>query len=401
MKKLQHIRLREGSKADQFLSGQLTSKYFSYQEIFAMLMPLIFDQFFISVIALLTTAMISSSSQESVSAVSLVSPLYMMIYAIYSAISSAGTVIIAQYKGHGDEEKIKKAAGQIVMFTFVTAVVFSVLLILFAEPLIRTMFAGADELIIRKATDYLIGCAFSFIFLSVYMGGFAVFRGIGETQICLWLSMVINTSLPFAMEQLCFNGGGIIVSMFIVKLGTESIAANAVSNSTLMVFYSMGLAVSNLSVTIVGQCIGAKDKKMARYYGKKMVWLGEVSILVSLAALLPFLRIILKLYQAPENTLGQIYILLAIAFVPMALLWSTSNVLPNVLRAAGDVNFTSYVSLITMWLIRVGCSYAVSMKLGFGIEGVWICMGVEWLIRSVIFIMRFHSDRWLNQKTAV
>ena len=100
---------------------------------------------------------------------------------------------------------------------------------------------------------------------------------------------MINTSLPFAMEQLCFNGGGIIVSMFIVKLGTESVAANAVSNSTLMVFYSMGLAVSNLSVTIIGQCIGAKDKKMARYYGKIMVWLGEVSILVSLAALLPFL----------------------------------------------------------------------------------------------------------------
>ena len=80
-----------------------------------MLVPLIFDQFFISVIALLTTAMISSSSQESVSAVSLVSPLY-MIYAIYSAISSAGTVIIAQYKGHGDEEKMKKAAGQIVRY---------------------------------------------------------------------------------------------------------------------------------------------------------------------------------------------------------------------------------------------------------------------------------------------
>ena len=41
-----------------------------------MLVLLTFDQFCISVIALLTTAMISSSSQESVSAVSLVSPLY-------------------------------------------------------------------------------------------------------------------------------------------------------------------------------------------------------------------------------------------------------------------------------------------------------------------------------------
>ena len=71
------------------------------------------------------------------------------------------------------------------------------------------------------------------------------------------------------MEQLCFNSGGIIVSMFIVKLGTECIAANAVSNSTLMVFYSMGLAVSNLSVTIVGQCIGAKDKKMIAFPGAR------------------------------------------------------------------------------------------------------------------------------------
>lgn len=197
-----------------------------------MLVPLIFDQFFISVIALLTTAMISSSSQESVSAVSLVSPLYMMIYAVYSAISSAGTVIIAQYKGHGDEEKMKKAAGQIVMFTFATAVVFSVLLILFAEPLIRTMFAGADELIIKKATDYLIGCALAMYYLLspksklkiLWKDIFSVDREI--------LKSVVNTSLPFAMEQLCFNGGGIIVSMFIVKLGTESIAANAVSNST-------------------------------------------------------------------------------------------------------------------------------------------------------------------------
>lgn len=448
------------------MSKQLTSKYFSYQEIFAMLVPLILDQFFISIIYLLTTAMISSSSQESVSAVSLVSPIYMMIYAVYSAISSAGTVIIAQYKGHGDAEKMKSAAGQIVMFTFVTALVFSALTIIFAEPVIKFMFAGAEPLIIEKATDYLIGCAVSFIFLSVYMGGFAVFRGIGETKICLRLSMIINlihlfasfifinimkldiigtalslnvarfiggamamyyllypksklrlcrqdifringnilkaityTSLPFAMEQVCFNGGGILVSMYIVRLGTESVAANAVGNSTLMVFYATGAAVSNLAVTVVGQCIGAGDKTMARYYGKKMVWLGEAGILLSLAVMAPFLDFILKLYQAPENTLGQIHILLIAAFIPMAIFWSASNVLPNVLRAAGDVNFSSYVSLLTMWVVRVGLGYLAAMKLGGGILGVWICMGLEWFVRTIIFAARFKSDKWLTKKT--
>ena len=108
--------MKAGTTADNFLKKSLSSNYFTYQQIFEMLVPLIMDQFFVSIIGLLTTAMISSSSQESVSAVSLVSPLYMMIYAIYSAISSAGTVIIAQYKGHGDEEKMKKAAGQIVRY---------------------------------------------------------------------------------------------------------------------------------------------------------------------------------------------------------------------------------------------------------------------------------------------
>ena len=448
---------------DNFLSKKLTSSYFTYQQIFGMLVPLILDQFFVSIIGLLTTAMISSSSQESVSAVSLVSPIYAMTYAIYSSISAAGTVIIAQYKGHGDMDKVKRAAGQIVMFTVLSAVVFSVVLGFFAEPLIHTMFADADAVVRKKATDYLIGCAISCIFLSLYMGCTAVFRGVGETKVCLKLSMIINlihlfasfvfinilrldilgtalslnlarligggialydllrkksglniewadvftinrnilksvitTSIPFAMEQLCFNGGAILVSMFIVKLGTKNVAANAVTNSTIMVFYAMGLAVSNLTVTVVGQCIGAGDKKMARSYGKKMVWLGEVAILVSLAVMLPFLNYILKLYQAPDDTMGQIYRLLMIISVPMILFWSTSNVLPNVLRAGGDVNFTSYVSLFTMWVIRVGLSYVVCMKLGAGIEGVWICLGLEWLIRSVIFGVRFHSGHWIK-----
>ena len=184
--------------------------------------------------------------------------------------------------------------------------------------------------------------------------------------------------------------------MFIVKLGTKSVAANAVANSTVAVFYAMGLAVSNLAVPVVGQCIGAGDRRMAKNYGKKMIWLGEFSILLSLAVMVPFLKLILGLYQAPADTIGDIYKLLVIITLPMVLFWSTSNVLPNVLRAAGDVKFTSYVSLGVMWIVRVGLSYLVSIKSGAGIVGVWICLGMEWLIRSIIFLLRFHSQKWLK-----
>ncbi len=155
--------LKARTSADNFLKKSLNSNYFTYQQIFEMLVPLIMDQFFVSIIGLLTTAMISSSSQESVSAVSLVSPIYAMTYAIFSSISAAGTVIIAQYKGNGNMNMVKKAAGQIVMFTVVSAIFFSIVLSFFAGSLIDAMFADADICVKNKATEYLIGCAISCI----------------------------------------------------------------------------------------------------------------------------------------------------------------------------------------------------------------------------------------------
>ena len=102
-----HLHRQEQSWLSRYLDRQYGSTLFSYRKIFSMLVPLIMDSFFVMAIGILATAMISSSSQESVSAVSLVGPLNMMIYAVYNAISAGGTVVVAQFKGAGDEEKMK------------------------------------------------------------------------------------------------------------------------------------------------------------------------------------------------------------------------------------------------------------------------------------------------------
>lgn len=56
------------------------------------------------------------------------------------------------------------------------------------------------------------------------------------------------------------NGGAMLVQVYIAKLGTASVAANAVSNSIFSVLYAAPSAVATLAVTIVGQCIGAGEK---------------------------------------------------------------------------------------------------------------------------------------------
>lgn len=458
--------IREGSFADRILTRQFGSTMFTYRQIFSMLLPLIMDSFFVCLIGILTTAMISSSSQESVSAVSLVSPLYLMIYAVYNAISAGGTVVVAQLKGRGETERVKAAAGQLMLATPLSAVIACVILIAFSNPLVHFLFRGVEEAVLMKSEQYLIGMAVSMVFLAVYMSGFAVFRGLGETKICLRLTIIINLlhflcsflfinimsldvigsalalnaarfvggiaavwallspksivrveakhvfriepeilkdifriGIPFGMEQLFMNGGSMLVQVYMAQLGTVSVAANAVANSALSLIYAAPVAVSTLAVTVVGQCIGAGEKEMAKQYGKRMILLSTYIIVLSLAVMLPAMPWILKLYQAPENTLEMIYSVLLIAVVCMPFFWSMSNIMPSVMRAAGDAAFASYFSLVTMWIVRVGCGYVLAIPLGLGLQGVWLCMCAEWIIRTIVFQIRFRSGKWMKYDT--
>jgi Na+-driven multidrug efflux pump len=109
--------------------------------------------------------------------------------------------------------------------------------------------------------------------------------------------------------------------------------------------------------------------------------------------------IILKLYQAPEETLSIIYTLLFTAIIPMPFFWAVSSIMPCVLRSAGDSNFSSIFSLITMWIVRVGLGYVIAISLGLGVQGVWISMGIEWAVRTVVFYLRYRSDVWLSKES--
>ena len=213
------------------------------------------------------------------------------------------------------------------------------------------------------------------------------------------LRSVFKVGIPFAVEQIFFNGGSLIVQTYIVNLGTESVAANAVTNSSFAIIYSAGLAVGTLSITVVGQCIGAGDQKLARWYGRKMILLGTAMVVLSILIFLPLQPLILKLYQAPDNTLSIIYTLLLTAIVPMPFFWPSSNIMPCILRAAGDATFSSLVSLVTMWIVRVGLGWVFSILLGLGVQGVWIAMGAEWAVRTFIFWLRFRGKKWLSKKT--
>ena len=71
---------------------------------------------------------------------------------------------------------------------------------------------------------------------------------------------------------------------------------------------------------------------------------------------------------------------------------------PNALRASNDAKFTMIVSATSMWIFRFCFSYVIGRYMGYGLLGVWIAMFIDWIVRSIFFIWRYHSGKWMNKQ---
>ncbi|MBB6446245.1 MATE family efflux transporter [Bacillus benzoevorans] len=208
------------------------------------------------------------------------------------------------------------------------------------------------------------------------------------------LKKIMYIGLPFAAEQLFFNGGKLLTQTFIVQLGTMAITAYAIANSISLLFQMGPSSLSISAVTIVGQCMGRRSIGDARKFTKSLIGLSSILFLVTSLLLLPFFPEMMKLFSAPEEIIPTIYTLTIMAAFGQPILWASSFIMPSALRAAGDSNYTSVTSLLSMWLIRVVLGYVLGITLGFGIIGVWAAMIIEWVVRGTIFYRRFKGEKW-------
>jgi Na+-driven multidrug efflux pump len=182
------------SAAKGRLDRQLTSPVFTARQIYRMTLPLILDSLSIMFINMLITALISSAGESSIAAVNLVSPLLGLIMCVLGGISAGGTVAVTQCFGGGDMVKTQQAAGHILWLTFLTGSLLGLVLILFPRPILTALYPQAEPAIMEKAVSYMIQGTFSMIIFTVYSGVFSILRGLGESQKCLCLTIIINVS---------------------------------------------------------------------------------------------------------------------------------------------------------------------------------------------------------------
>ena len=110
--------------------------------------------------------------------------------------------------------------------------------------------------------------------------------------------------------------------------------------------------------------------------------------------ILLFLKPLVGIYALSGETMALAILLVQIHAGSGLFLWPASFVLPNALRAANDVKFTMVVSVLSMAIWRLGFSYLLCVRMGWGAVGVWIAMVIDWVCRVICFVARMKSGAW-------
>lgn len=159
-----------------------------------------------------------------------------------------------------------------------------------------------------------------------------------------------------------------------------------------------GNAMNLAMITVIGQCVGARDYGQASYYTKKLMKIAYLSVIGWNTLILATLPLSLKLYNLSEETIWLSTVLIVLHNGCAMLLWPAAFTLPNALRASNDVRFTMIVSIVSMLLFRILFSYVLGIWFQMGAIGVWIAMIIDWVCRSICFVGRFVRGKWKLQK---
>ena len=190
------------------------NRLFSKKDLRKLIIPLILEQTLAITVGMADTMMISSAGEAAVSGVSLVDMFNNLIISVLAALATGGAVVTSQCIGAGRREEACQSARQLVFTEAAITIGISVLVLLFHRQILGLFFGQIEADVMQNAIIYLIISVFSFPLLAVYDSCAAMYRSMGNAQITLKISLLMNV----------INVVGNAIGVYVLKLGVAGVA---------------------------------------------------------------------------------------------------------------------------------------------------------------------------------
>lgn len=209
---------------------------------------------------------------------------------------------------------------------------------------------------------------------------------------------ILNIAVPNGIESGVFQLVKVALSSVVSLFGTYQIAANGVAQSLWNMSALVCVTMGPVYITVIGQCMGAGNTSQAEQYFKKLTKITLAFALLWNGLIFAATPFIMQFYALSDETKHLVILLVLVHNIFNTVSFPLADPLGKGLRAAGDVKFTTFVSLFTTIGVRLIFAVLFGIVLNLGVMGIAYAMCLDWTIRGIIFWLRFKNGVWKHFK---
>ncbi len=409
--------------------------------------------------------------KEALASVGASFPIIFTLIALIIGISAGGTIVISQYFGAKNFDKVKRAIDTIFIILAAFAVVMTVVGLTFSEQIFRLV-RLPEELIPTANTYFSIYVSGLIVFFG-YNGVAAVLRGMGDSVTPLYfliLATILNIGLDLlfivklgwgiegaALATIIAQGAAFAVAVVYLNHNHDLIRFNirefsfdfeifkqslriGLPTGLQQTFVALGMTallgivngfgtnvvaaytaagrIDSLAVipsmvfsqalsTFVGQNIGAgKVERVRRGLWRTLLMASGVAVVMSvLLILFKYPLMTLFTHDPAVVRIGGDYLTIVTSFY---LLFTWMFIFNGVMRGAGDTLIPMFMTLISLWLIRIPAAMLLSQETvkifsltfrgaGLGEAGIWWSIPAGWGVGMILSMIYYRVGNWKSK----
>lgn len=393
--------------------------------------------------------------KEALAAVGSSFPIIFAFLSLIIGIASGSTIVIAQYFGAKNIEKVKRTINTLFIFLFFASILISILGIIFSEDIFRLL--KLPEEVIPQATTYFNIFIGGVIVSFGFNGTSAILRGLGDSKTPLYfliISTFINIGLDLlfvlvfqwgiagvAIASVIAQGGAFITAIiylnkthkivhfsfkelvfdkdifkkslriglptglqqFFVAAGMMALISIVNGFGTdVIAAYSVAIRIDGLAsmaamnfaaalATFVGQNIGAKKIERVKAGFIATLKMSSIISVVVSASVLLFGSFIMDLFTNDPEVIRIGKEYLTIVSA-FYIVFTAMFTIAGVMRGAGDTLIPMFISLIALWVIRIPGAWILSKSLGE--IGIWWAIPMGWFVGFLLSYIYYLTGNW-------
>lgn len=429
---------KEGNLIFQFAAPMLLGNIF--QQLFSVVDSIVVGNFI---------------GKEALAAVGASFPVIFMMVSMIIGIVMGTTVVISQYFGAKDFNKVKRAIDTMYIYSTVAGIIATIAGLLLAKPLLNLLGTPAD--IMPQALQYLRIYFSGIIIFFGYNGTSAALRGLGDSKTPLyfliiatvaniilvllfvavfkwgisgaayatllanglafglaiyWLNKThklirisitglhfdreifrqsIRIGLPTGIQQTLVAIGGMALLGIVNTFGTNVIAGYSVASRLDSLALIPAMSFSQALSTFVGQNIGANKMNRIRAGLISTMKMAGIVTIVTTIFIVLWGHFIMSLFTKDAEVIRLGDQYLTIVSI-FYILFTMMFIYNGIMRGAGDTFIPMFFSIISLWIIRIPLAYFLSGKMGA--QGIWWAIPAGWFIGLSLSFIYYKTGRW-------